>query len=266
MNKTVTSLLLIWFGALGCSTSPLGREQLMLVSDSQMDQMGTQAFQQLKSTQPIDQSSTNRSYVQCIVSPLTEAAATQTPVTQWEVVVFKSPDANAFALPGGKIGVYTGILKVAQTDAQLATVLAHELGHVISRHGAERVSQQAGTQLGMAALGAIVSNNPNKGILMSLLGVGVQVGVTLPFSRTQESEADLVGLDLMARAGFDPRQSVELWKNMIVASGGSGPPQWLSTHPASENRISTLQSHLPEAIAQFNQAQGAGKAPHCLRP
>lgn len=257
---------LSFFGLiLACSTSPLGRKQLMLVSDEQMNQMGSQAFQQIKTQESIDTDPNTVSYVKCIVAPLTQAARGQTPVDNWDVVIFRNPEANAFALPGGKIGVQTGIFKVAKTDAQLATVIAHEIGHVIAKHGAERVSQQAGTQLGLTALGAITQDNPKNKLLMGLMGIGLQVGVILPFSRTQESEADLIGLNLMSHAGFDPEQSVELWKNMMTSSKGQSPPQWLSTHPASQNRIQALQDHMSEARVHFNQARTAGHSPSCDR-
>jgi predicted Zn-dependent protease len=157
------------------------------------------------------------------------------------------------------------MFNVAKTDGQLAAVLGHEIGHVIAKHSAERVSQQTGTQLGLSALGAITPQNPNSNLLMGLLGVGAQVGILLPFSRTQESEADLIGLDLMSRAGFSPQQSVALWKNMAAASAGKAPPEWLSTHPADENRIKNLESHLPAAKIKYDQAQASGLSPHCDR-
>lgn len=248
-----------------CATSPTGRKQLMLLSDSRMNQMGAQAFQEMKSSQPIDSDPDHIKYVKCVVRPLTEAAREKTAVSEWDVVVFKDPQANAFALPGGKVGVYTGIMKVAKTDSELATVLAHEIGHVMARHGGERVSQQAGTQAGLTALGAITSSNPKSSTLMSLLGLGAQVGILLPFSRAQETEADLIGLDLMAQAGFDPHESVNLWKNMITSSNGKAPPQFLSTHPASENRISQLENHMANAVTLFEQARASGKSPHCGR-
>lgn len=265
-SKTFLILFLIAFGV-ACATSPLGRKQLMLVSDSEMNQMGVQAFQQMKSTTPVDKDPNAKKYIQCIVDPLLQAAQSQSgiPPKDWEVQIFEDKTANAFALPGGKIGVHTGMFKVAKTDAQLAAVIGHEIGHVIAKHGAERMSQQASTQVGLSALGAITPQNPNSNLLMGLLGVGAQVGILLPFSRTQESEADLIGLDLMARAGFDPKQSVELWKNMAAASGGNAPPEWLSTHPADKSRIQNLQSHLPAAMTKFDQARASGLSPRCDR-
>ncbi len=249
-----------------CATSPLGRSQLILVPESQMDQMGAQAFQQLKGKEPVETNSQMKEFVRCVVEPLLRVSGSQIPANQWEIVVFRNQDANAFALPGGKIGVYTGILKVAKTDAQLAAVLGHEIAHVLAHHGAERVSQQAGTQIGLAALGAVTKDNPKSNLLMGLLGVGIQVGVLLPFNRAQESESDLMGLDLMARAGFEPRESVKLWENMASSSGGKRPPEWLSTHPANETRIQTLQNHMAGAQDKYAQVHAAGTAPQCIHP
>jgi predicted Zn-dependent protease len=225
-----------------------------------MDQMGVQAFGQLKASEKIESSKAYKDYISCIVSPLTEAARLQISTDlNWEVVVFDKNEANAFALPGGKIGVYTGILKVARTHSQLAAVLGHEIGHVIAHHGAERMSQQVGTQIGMAAAQELTRGTTRGTLLMGALGVGAQVGILLPFSRAQESEADLIGLDLMARAGFDPRESAELWKNMIQASGGKSPPQLLSTHPASRARIKNLEAHFAQSLPYFEKARSEGR-------
>ena len=227
-----------------------------------MNAMGLQAFDQVKQQTQVSTDPKWNDYVRCVALPITKAAESQTDIKNWDIVVFNDDKiVNAFALPGGKIGVYTGILKVAKTDAQLATVLAHETGHVIAKHGAERASQGLVEQVGI--VGAQVGGATP--VEMAALGLGANVGIVLPFSRTQESEADLIGLDLMARAGFDPRQSIELWHNMTAAAG-SGPPQWLSDHPANQNRIDALQAHLPDAISKYDQAKAAGLAPHCVAP
>jgi len=176
---------------------------------------------------------------------------------QWEVVVFEEEEPNAFALPGGKIGVNTGIVKVAKSQDQLATVLGHEVAHVIAHHANERVSQQAVAGTLMQVAGATLDPR-----LAAALGAGAQVGVLLPFSRTQESEADLVGLDLMASAGFDPRASVEFWQNMEKA-GGAGTPEFLSTHPSGSTRMSDLRNRLPQAMQLYDQATQAGRRPRC---
>jgi predicted Zn-dependent protease len=254
-------------GSTSCSTSPLGRERLSFVPDGQMDSMGVKAFQDIKAQTPINKDPKVNAYVQCVALPITRAVPSDTPVSEWEIVVFQDDkQVNAFALPGGKIGVYTGIFKAAQTPGQLAAVLGHEVGHVIAKHGAERMSEQLVAQGGMAALNAYISgkmSDPRKSqILMGLIGAGTQVGVLLPFSRTHESEADLIGIDLMADAGFDPAESITLWENMIKASG-KAPPQILSTHPASENRIAALQAKLPEAKNRFEKARSEGRHPEC---
>ncbi|MGZ6311310.1 MAG: M48 family metallopeptidase, partial [Bdellovibrionota bacterium] len=185
-------------------------------------------------------------------------------VDKWDVVVFKSDQVNAFALPGGHIGVYDGIFKAAKSDGQLATVLAHEIGHVIAHHGSERVSQQELVQGAEGLAGALLigPGNPNSQILMGALGLAGTVGIELPFSRTQESEADLIGLDLMSRSGFDPHEAIALWNNMLAQSQGE-PPVFLSDHPATKDRIVALNDHLPEANTKFNQAHAQGLAPHC---
>jgi predicted Zn-dependent protease len=257
MKPLLPLLALAWCSA--CATSPLGRKQLILVPQAQMDLMGAQAFAQMKSQVPTEPDTRMNDYVRCVATPITDAAKSKLKVAQWEIVVFKDDTANAFALPGGKIGVHTGLFKVAKNDAQLAAVLGHEVGHVIARHGAERVSDQIAATGGLIAIGAATKSD-NK--TMALLGIGAQLGILLPFGRTQESEADLIGLELMVKAGFDPRASVELWHNMTEA-GGKGPPEWLSTHPAHESRIRSLQDHMAQAERIRKKAR---PAPNCSRP
>jgi predicted Zn-dependent protease len=248
-----------------CASSPLGRKQLTLIPSGQMNQMGIQSFEQMKQKQPIERSPAINQYIRCIVNPLIEASQGQSGVASWEVVVFQDSTPNAFALPGGKIGVHTGMLSVAKNDAQLAAVLGHEVGHVMANHGNERVSQGLLAQGGLmvADLLSGSASPERKQILMAGIGLGAQYGVLLPFSRSHESEADLIGLDLMSRAGFDPRQSVELWKNMAAASSGRSPPEFMSTHPANETRIQNLSQNLPANLQKYEQAQRAGLRPKC---
>lgn len=242
-------------GALSaCATSPTGRHQLIAVSDSKMNALGSEAFAQMKSTIAIERDPAINQYVRCVALPISEQAKGIVEGDRWEIVVFKDDTANAFALPGGKIGVHTGMLKVAKTDAQLAAVLGHEVGHVIAKHGAERMSEGLVSQVVMAGAAVLTPDNPKRGIILGALGLGAQFGVMLPHSRTQESEADVIGLDLMARAGFDPAQSVELWKNMQAAGGGA-PPEFMSTHPSNSTRIANLQSRVPEATVKYQQAK-----------
>ena len=264
MKRTARARLgLSTLGALilgvACATSPTGRKQLILVPEEQMATLGAQAFQEVKSETPVENDAQVNAYVRCVTQPITRLVKG---VKNWEVVVFRSDEVNAFALPGGKIGVYTGLLKVAKSDDQLAAVLGHEVGHVIAKHGAERVSEGIVAQGGLAAIGVLTRENPNRDKILGLLGVGTQVGVLLPHSRTQESEADSIGLDLMARAGFNPQQAVELWKNMAAASSGQ-PPEFLSTHPSHGTRIEGLQAGMKSAQSKYQKATKGGKGPEC---
>ncbi|MEK7357707.1 MAG: M48 family metallopeptidase [Bdellovibrionota bacterium] len=247
---------------MGCATSPEGRRQAMLVSDSQMDSMGAEAFGQMKSEIPIERDSATNAYVKCVANALTNALPEQ---GNWEVVVFRDETANAFALPGGKIGVHTGLLKVAQNQDQLAAVVGHEIGHVLARHGAERVSEQMVAQ-GVVLGTGLVLQRQNMGetkfqVMMAALGLGAQFGVLLPHGRAQESEADIMGLKLMARAGFNPTESVQLWRNM-AASGGPGVPEFMSTHPGHDTRIDHLSSRMREAQGIY---ANAAQKPVCKR-
>ena len=231
------------------------------MSDSDLNKMGTQAFQDMKKEEPVDKGGRTNAYVSCVARTL--LAANGADPAQWEIVVFDSEEANAFALPGRKIGVFTGMLAVAKTPDQLAAVLGHEVAHVTQHHSNERVSQQLVAEGGMQAASlALGGKGDTHDVAMAALGVGAQYGVLMPFSRTQESEADVVGLDYMARAGFDPRAAVELWKNMEAAGGGS-PPEFLSTHPSHESHIHDLEKHLPEAMQTYENALASGQTPRC---
>ncbi len=249
-------------GLVACATSPTGRTQLTLMPDSQMNTMGLQAFQDLKDKTPKEQDPKLNAYVSCVANQVTAELGAEGGA--WEVVLFKDPAVNAFALPGGHIGVYTGLLTAAKTQDQLAAVLGHEVAHVLARHGNERVSTQLATQQVSALIGAWAGgqDGSKRSMVMGLLGVGAQVGVLLPFSRIQESEADRIGLAMMARAGFDPRQSVNLWENMAQA-GGSAPPEFLSTHPSHKTRIADLRANMAEVMPLYETARSSGKQPHC---
>jgi predicted Zn-dependent protease len=249
-----------------CVTSPTGRSQLILVSEDQMQELGAASFEQLKGEGKVSTSSSANAYVRCVSNAITGALGSEA-TGSWEVVVFEDETANAFALPGRKIGVHTGLLQVAKNQDQLATVIGHEVAHVTARHSAERVSQGQAAQLlssGVAAAGVVdPARVAGKGALAAL-GLGMQYGVLMPYGRTQESEADMIGLDYMARAGFDPAQSVELWKNMSAAGGGQ-PTEFLSTHPSHSTRIADLTRRLPEAQKLQQQARASGRKPACRR-
>jgi len=241
----------------GCATSPTGRNQLLVFPAAQLDAMGVQAFEEMRTQLTVETDPAINDYVHCVATAITNELPDKS--TNWEVVVFKDENPNAFALPGGKMGVYTGMLKVAENQDQLAAVLGHEVGHVLAQHGNERISQQ---QLTDVALAVAAESGYLDTASMQALGLGAQIGILLPYSRGHESEADVIGLDLMADAGFDPRQSVQLWKNMDKAGSGA-PPEFLSTHPAGSTRIDNLLSHMADALHTYNDAHAKGKKPVC---
>ncbi|HBS25913.1 MAG TPA: peptidase [Gammaproteobacteria bacterium] len=263
--KISNVILAVVFAAIvtSCATSPLGRKQLILLPASQMADLGRASYVDLKKKQPVERDAHNNRYVRCVADALTAELSGKWAEQDWEVTVFKDDSPNAFALPGGKIGVHTGLFKAAKNQHQLAAVMGHEVGHVMARHGNERVSTNLAAQTGLQLATVLAGGaSSQKQQVMGLLGVGVQVGVLLPFSRRHESEADLIGLELMASAGFDPRASVELWQNMQKL-GGEKPPAFLSTHPTGERRIHDLNRAMEASLAIYGKARSAGKRPRC---
>jgi metalloendopeptidase OMA1, mitochondrial len=267
--RPVTLLCLLLSFALlsGCETNPYtGRSQFLMTSVSDEMQMGAQAYSQVKSDPKMKQSQDPREIepVKRVAAHIIEAAkrskyAEMAQQFQWEVTVFKDDKtANAFALPGGKIAVYTGIFPMAKTEAGLAAVMGHEVVHALARHGAERMSQGQATSIGVQVLGAAAGIGTGNAALgqatMAALGAGAQVGVLLPFSRKHESEADYIGILLAADAGYDPRESVALWERM-EQSGGGAPAEFMSTHPSHETRIDQLKKWMPEAMAIYQSKQ-----------
>ncbi|GFD90015.1 Zn-dependent protease [Tenacibaculum sp. KUL152] len=262
MKLAATAIVAATMALSGCATSPTGRNQVLLYSESQLAQMGDQAFTSMKEELKVSSKRVQNSYVECVANAITAQVPASVFDGQWEVVVFDDEQVNAFALPGGKIGVYTGLLNVAENQHQLAAVIGHEVGHVIAQHGNERMSQSTLINVGTQAVGQVLEANEvsQSGPIMAAIGLGVQVGVQLPYSRTHESEADVIGLDLMAKSGFDPRQSVNLWQNMDAASGGNRPMEIMSTHPAPQTRIENLQANMPSAYANY---QATRSRPSC---
>lgn len=251
----------------GCATttSPIGRRQYVgAVTQQQLDQLGAQAFAETKAKEKTDTDPRQNAYVRCVVDALVAQLPAQWRATHWEVAVFVDDEANAFALPGGKVGVNTGIFKVARNQDQLAAVLGHEIGHVVSRHHEERITRQMGAQAGLSLLTILAGAAYGSGAadVTSQLGGTAASVLMLPNSRTQEAEADVVGQRLMAQAGFDPAQAVALWRNML-AQNSSRPPQWLSTHPDPQARIAELQRDAPSLAPVYAAARAAGRKPHC---
>ncbi|MBQ4846929.1 M48 family metallopeptidase [Pseudoalteromonas sp. MMG005] len=264
--KQILLIVGIVLAIAGCKTSPTGRTQIALYSDQKMNEMGSASFEQMKKEQTIEDDPVTNAYVKCIANHLIAELPSNYANQQWEVVVFKEPSANAFALPGGKIGVHTGLLKVAKNQHQLAAVMGHEVGHVIAEHSNERVSQNSLLQFGLQASSTALQmgNVEYRNAIMQGLGLGAQYGVALPFGRTHESEADVIGLELMAKAGFEPEGSVALWENMEAASSGNRPPEFMSTHPAPQSRIDNLSSKMGGASQLKRAAWQLGKKPQCM--
>jgi predicted Zn-dependent protease len=244
-------LIVLALAPSGCETVPYtGRRQIQLVSAAEEAQMGVQSYQQIVGKATASTDAQANAMVQRVGSRI--AAVTDLKY-QWEFrLIADDKQANAFALPGGKVAVYTGILPITRDEPGLAAVLAHEIGHVLARHGGERLSQQMGVQTVTQVLAGMASSNPATVQLVSAaLGAGASVGVLLPWGRAQESEADHLGLILMAKAGYDPHASLELWKRMGEAAKGQRPPEFLSTHPSEATRIQQIEGWLPEAMQYY---------------
>ena len=247
----------------GCQTvTETGRSQLNLVSADEEVKLGVTAFQDTKQKTPISKDAQATAMLQRVGQRI--AAVATLPNAQWEFVVFESPEANAWCLPGGKVGVYTGILPITKDEAGLATVIGHEVAHATAHHGAERMSQQMVAQLGGSAAGALVSgkSQATQALVGQAYGVVSEVGVLLPYSRKQESEADYIGLLYMARAGYDPAAAVAFWERFAAYNrqhGGSQGLAFLRTHPLDDQRIQNLKAELPKARAEYEKVKAAGK-------
>ncbi len=244
-----------------CASSPLDRRQVVLYSEAEMAQQGENSYRQMQQQIPITEDAREIAYVQCVADHIINALdPAQQAQGEWEVTVFDQDQANAFALPGGKIGVYNGLFDTAVNQHQLAAVVAHEVGHVLANHSNERASQSTIRNVGVATAQILGVSNAT----LELIDLGAQLGLFLPFNRTQESEADSIGILLMARAGFDPTQSVLLWENMSV-DASPRPPEILSTHPSPSSRIRELKTRMTEANGIMLAARNQGLSPDCIR-
>ncbi len=235
-----------------CDTVPVtGRSQLMLLPEGTEVEMGLTAYREVLSKGKVSADSTLNAQVTRVGRRIAEATGKN---YQWEFRVLEDKQANAFCLPGGKVAVYTGILPLTQDDAGLAAVLGHEVSHAIARHGGERVSQGLLVQTGLAATQVALARNDPRMVqsVTSLLGAGAAVGLLLPWSRAQESEADHLGLVYMAKAGYHPSAARDLWVRMAQAERSQGRPlEFLSTHPAPETRIRQIEGWIPEALQYY---------------
>lgn len=232
-----------------------GREQRVGMSDDQQMQLGAQYYNQFIQQEQGDLITSGADFemVKEVTDAIIAEAGGYKPEFEWDVALVDDPQANAFCLPGGKMVVYTGILGPARTAEGLATVLGHEVAHALAEHGAERIFRQQLTDTAVQfAAGAFADDPVEFRNIAGLLGAGAQVGLSLPWSRDQESEADHIGLILMARAGFDPRAAIGFWERMEQASKGQQkPPEYLSTHPESTTRIEQIEGWLPEALEEY---------------
>lgn len=246
------AILGIGFFTVSCTTVPeTGRKQFNFMSPGEEMQLGLSSFDKLKKETPISRDPALNAQIQRVGKRI--AAVAPLPNAQWEFVVFASKEANAFCLPGGKVGIYTGILPITKDDLGLATVIGHEVAHAVARHGGERMSEQMGLGLIGEAVNATTTSSKWHAALVNVYGLGSQLGVALPHSRVQESEADHLGLIYMARAGFNPEAAVGFWERFAAFNNraGGGTPWFLRTHPLDETRIRQIREWLPQVKPQY---------------
>lgn len=257
MKRTLVVTALLAASLTGCQENPVsGRKQLVLVSEEQAQASSAQAYAttlsdaQKKGKLSNDAALNNR--VKRITDRLIAEAKLMYPPSRdwkWSVAVIDEPTLNAWCMPGGKMAIYTGIVnKLALSDDEIAQIMGHEISHALLGHGRERMSRAIAMQGGLM-LGSIVAGQD-----LSALGPVADIALTLPNSRAGESEADRYGIELAARAGYDPRAAVRLWEKMSAASG-NGPPQFLSTHPAPDNRIQALNALVPKMMPIYEKAK-----------
>jgi len=264
MRPTVIASAYLLFLLAGCTEVPItGRRQLNIVPQSLVTSMSLQEYQQFISQSKVSADPKVNGQVRRVGTRIVQAVEeyekehsekNRFAGYQWEFTVVEDKQINAFAMPGGKVVVYTGILPVAQNDAGLAAVLGHEIAHVFAEHGSERMSQALLVQMGGMGLDVALQKQPEQthSLFNAAYGLGSQVGILLPYSRVQESEADHLGLIFMAMAGYDPHEAVGFWQRMSAAGKGQAkPPEFLSTHPADATRIRNLENLVPEAMKYY---------------
>jgi predicted Zn-dependent protease len=260
--KPIVLLIIISF-VVACATVPItGRRQLALVPEATVMSASSQQYEQFLQENPVVRGTEEAAMVErvgrrlaksveryLIEQGLEEEAASY----RWEFNLIDGKEVNAWAMPGGKVAIYRGILPITQDETGLAVVMGHEIAHVVARHGSERLSQGLLTQLGGLALSTALAQRPEgtRQLWMTAFGAGAQLGVLLPYSRLHESEADRLGLIFMAMAGYDPNRAAAFWERMAQQRTGPSPPEFLSTHPADETRIRNLQDALPEALRYY---------------
>lgn len=248
-------VLFKFFGAEKVVNPVTGEKHRVALSSRDEATLGLQSFQQILAQSDVVESGPEVEQVTRVARRLAAATGSDSTNYQWAVSVIRSPMANAFCLPGGKIAVYTGILPLTKTDAGLAAVMGHEMAHATARHASQRLLQQDLYQTAMmgAALSLGDMDPQQRRAILGALGAGAQFGIILPFSRDHESEADEMGLLYMARAGYDPRESIRFWERM-ARNAGDQPPQFMSTHPSHGSRIERLERIMPRAVSEYDKA------------
>jgi predicted Zn-dependent protease len=265
-RKALTGLsALCWIFSLSCQTVPItGREQLNLVPSQQIQAMSLDAYRDFLSKNEVIRGTPEAEQVNRVGRRIERAVekffaernmSDTLSGYEWDFNLVKDPSANAWAMPGGKVVVYTGILPITRGDAGLAVVMGHEIAHVVANHGNERMSQSLLVQMGGMALGVALSEKPEQTqrLFAAAFGVGTQVGILLPYSRLQESEADHLGLIFMAMAGYDPHEAEGFWQRMAAQKAGGAPPEFLSTHPTGSTRIENIRDLIPEAMKYYRR-------------
>lgn len=261
MRSILAAILLAWLLA-GCQSAPVtGRSQLMLVSEAEERRMGVLAFRQVQAQATPSHDEVINELVEKVgrrIAAAAEAPPANTwtaPHYDWEFEVVDRRAVNASCLPGGKVIVYTGLLPITRSEAGLATVIGHEVAHALARHAAERLSDRkaAGIAIALAGVGLAMNQRTSSvaPLAMAALGAGAMYGVLLPMSRTQESEADHIGLILMALAGYDPHEAVGVWERMRALDRNGRQATWLSTHPSSEQRLADIRAWVPHAMKYY---------------
>lgn len=253
-NRTYFCLLLLCLLFSGCARTPItGKKALFLTSEREENKQGELAYKQILAKEKPSRNYHLVHMVEKIGRQIAHVA--NKPEYKWEFKLLESDNPNAFCLPGGKVAIYTGILKYAQNEAGLAAIMGHEIGHALARHGGQRIAQHQITNIGLLLAGTAVASKiseEKRQLTMAAMGAGVTLGVLLPYSRGHETEADDIGLILMSRAGYDPREAVNFWNRFSSAGGKT--PEFLSTHPSSRNRSQNLRNQLGKALEIYNQA------------
>ncbi len=259
--RALLPLSLIVIGAFSWSASAFAK------SDAELQADAAREFAQIKASAPLTTNREKIAYISCVANAVVNVLEPPYSGYNWEMAILETDQINAFVMPGGKIVVYEGILKTAQNQHKLAAVIGHEIAHETAGHTKSKLLQGKGAQIGIQ-VAAVLLGGGHYGAqytAQEVLSQGAMYGILLPYKRSQETEADVIGLEYMARAGFDPREAVPLWQNMN-AEAGEAPAEFTSTHPSSDNRIDSLVSQWTEVLPLYNEALAEGRDPDCVAP